>query len=509
MTITAKSRLYIGVISALFVLVVTATIFMWPEHANDVSPSTIVFIVLLIAIAGRFPIKLSSHADASLSVVPVFMAILLLHPTQAALVAALGVLTSERLLKSQIHVTAFNVAVIGLASGAASMVWYSLRPEHAVLQLTSAEMLAAGAAGLTLLVFDVVSVIGMVTIRSKVQFWTTWRGLYAFEAVQEGGQLALGLIAALLVTQAWWGIVILVVPAVLAYYGFQRTVNDAAEKVRMADELGQSLEELKSLQAQLVQSARLASVGTLAAGVAHEINNPVFAIAGRAELLLRGGQKHLASQTAVEYTETIQDMATRITGIVRQLLDYARPKTDTTDVGLVDTIENAIGLLGEHSTAVGSVFDKEFRDHPIVRGVDNQLQQVFVNVILNAIYATSEKGRIKLITRIEGAFAIATVSDSGTGMPDELVSRIFEPFVTTKDPGKGTGLGLFICHSIIQSHGGEITIDSREGHGTTVSISLPLAPVQLHPQPLLHRVSSINSSTADVSANKKYEVAGV
>jgi len=225
-------------------------------------------LIVFVTLAGRSPIELSRQAPAVLSTVPLFMAVLLLHPAQAALVAAVGTLVSDVTLRDPPRAIAFNVSVNAAAATLAGLVFFALRPDGYTLELTGGHMLAAGAAGLALHATNVLLVIGMVTLRKGLGFWKGWKDTYAFEAVQEGGLLALGLIAAVLYAEAWWSVVLVLIPSVLAYYGFKRNVSEAAEKSRLAEELEHRLKELNELQAQLIQSAKLASVGTLAAGVA-------------------------------------------------------------------------------------------------------------------------------------------------------------------------------------------------------------------------------------------------
>ena len=339
-----------------------------------------------------------------------------------------------------------------------------------------AMLLAAGAAGMALHACNVILVIGMVVLRKGRSFWTSWKETYAFEAVQEGGLLTLGLVAALMAAQAWWGLVVLLVPFVLAYYGFERIVKDAGEKARLAEQLARNLKELKELQAHLVQSAKLASVGTLAAGVAHEINNPIFAIGGRAELLLNGAARHLASEKAVSYVTTIQEMATRITEIVRQLLDYSRPSEEPEEVRLDEAMDGALSLLRGKLESKRLQVDRDYHQVPPVMGVENQLQQLFVNVLGNAIDATPEWGQLTVGCGLEEDPSRVTVyvRDTGVGIAEDVQDRLFEPFFTTKDPGKGTGLGLFICHTIASSHGGRIGVESERGKGTMVWLELPV-----------------------------------
>ena len=361
-------------------------------------------------------------------------------------------------------------------------------------------MLVAGATGLILHVTNVVSVLGILAIRKGIAFIKSWSQTYVFEAIQEGGLLTLGLIGAILVVQAWWAVVMLFIPFALARYGFERIVNDAAEKALLAEELERNLKELKELQTQLIQSAKLASVGTLAAGVAHEINNPIFAIAGRAELLLKSSDEHLASEKAIDYVETIQEMSSRITLIVRQLLDYSRPTDDKVDVSIEAAMDEAVGLLGSKLNAKRLEIERDFAVSPSVLGIDNQIQQIFVNLIGNAIDATSEWGEITLGARVDDdGMVIAYVKDTGVGVSPEIKDQLFEPFFTTKAPGKGTGLGLFICHTIVTNHGGEIGVDSTQGEGTTVWVKLPMSVSSSGSMPLMVD-SGINAVNQPITA---------
>ncbi len=468
-----RSQLYIIALEVCAVGLTALAVWLWPVAENTPPLWLLLTLVLLVALAGRFPIKLSRQAEASLFTVPLFMAVLLLHPMEAVLIAMAGTLISERMARAPASAIIFNVSVSAVAAGLAGIVFFSLKAEEAPLALTHQQMLAAAAAGLTLHVTNIMLVAGMLTLRKGRDFWRSWKDTFVFEAIQEGGLLTVGAIASLLVLEAWWGLVLVLIPAVLAYYGFERSVNEAAQKARLAEELEQKLKELKELQAQLVQSAKLASVGTLATGVAHEINNPVFAITGRADILLKNADKHLRSEKAVEYIQTIQQMGKRISTIVRHLLDYARPSEDMAEVRIDDAIEGALALLGNKVKNHRIV--KEYEATPVVKGVPAQLQQVFVNLISNSADATPEWGTITVGCRVDDSTAVAYVKDTGIGISRAVQERLFEPFFTTKEVGKGMGLGMFVCHRIVTTHKGQITVESEEGKGTTIWVKIPLA----------------------------------
>ena len=470
MSINTRSQLYIIIVAFSAIGAAAASLWQWP--IEQISLWQIGALALVAAITGRFPIKLSRQAEASLLIVALFMAALLIHPALAVLVAAIGALISEILLKAPLRAVAFNMGVNSLATGLAGIVFMALSPQSA-FSLTQGHMLAAGAAGLTLYSANLLLVGGMLTLRKGMGYWAQWKNTFAFEAVQEGGLLSVGLMGALLASQAWWGPVIVVIPALLAYYGFRHTVGEAAEKTEMAEELSERLRELKELQAKLIESAKMASVGSLATGIAHEINNPVFAISGRAELLIRGKDKHLSSEKAVEYVQTIHDMGGRIATIVRQLMEYAQPAEDKREVALSEVMEASLSLMGKKAKSVRLI--REYESLAVVEGVPAQLQQVFLNLLSNATDAVADWGSVTVGCKVEDGRAIAYVKDTGVGIPDEVMERLFEPFVTTKevDERVGMGLGLYTSHKIVVSHGGEMRIETERGKGTTVWVSMP------------------------------------
>lgn len=452
---------------------ITATI--WPLSESSTPIWMLLMLTGLVTLAGRFPIQLSIQADASLRVVPMFMAVLLVSPAEAALLGAAGAIVSEVLLRTPVRAVLFNSGVDTIATGAAAIVFISLRPEAAALSLTAGQMLAAGAAALTILTLNLVLVDIMAIVRRGWEFLNHWKfNYYLVEAPQEAGFLTIGLIGALLTAQAPWAPIIVLIPAVLTFFGFKFVVSEAAEKTRLASDLQASLNELKEVQAHLINSAKMASVGTLATGIAHEINNPVFAISGRADLLIKGADKHLASEKALEYIYNVKEMATRISKITTHLMEYAQPGEDMNEIILSEVMESAVTLMGKNAKSVRII--REYEDAPIIKGVQAQMQQIFLNLLSNGAEAVPDCGSLTIGCKVENDTAVAYVKDDGIGMKSELLERIFEPFVGSKDVNNrvGLGLGLYTCHKIVTAHEGEITIDSESGKGTTVTIRLPL-----------------------------------
>ena len=240
-------------------------------------------------------------------------------------------------------------------------------------------------------------------------------------------------------------------------------------------EILQVHQELEAAQAQLVHSDKIASLGRMSAGVAHEINNPLAGILIYAELLRRD---LAADAVHRENIEVIINQTMRCQQIVHRLLDFSRQSLgDRKLFDANDIIHRCVELISHqaffHNIKVVQQLDPFL---PQIVGDPGQLQQVFTNLLLNAADAMNGQGQITIACRPmdQGEGIILTFTDTGCGIPPEIRDKIFEPFFTTKPPGKGTGLGLSIVYGVIQRHGGTITADSPRGGGTTFTIRLPL-----------------------------------
>jgi len=250
----------------------------------------------------------------------------------------------------------------------------------------------------------------------------------------------------------------------------------AIEKALLYKEVRLQLEELKETQAQLLQSGRLASVGTLAAGVAHEVNNPNFAIAGMTELLLARPESHLKTPEALQYVTIISEMSDRIARVVQDMLVYSRNELIPALVDLNQVADSTLRLVAHRLDGRGIRVRKAFHPNPInTRAVSNQLQQALMNLVLNAVDAMEPGQTLTLSTGMTAGRAWISCADTGRGISRENLNRIFDAFFTTKPAGKGTGLGLHITHKIVQDSGGEIEVQSQEGEGSTFTIYLPAA----------------------------------
>jgi len=228
------------------------------------------------------------------------------------------------------------------------------------------------------------------------------------------------------------------------------------------------------LEEQLQISEKMASIGLLAAGVAHEVNTPLTGISSFTQMLLEGAQP---DDPSTQVLEKIERQTFRAAKIVNGLLNLARPaQVDSGPCDINAVINDVLSLL-DHQLRTGSIqVRKELADSaPIVQGIEHKLQQVFLNLFLNARDAMPKGGWLTIATREDPGGAAIEVADTGSGIPADLLSRIYDPFFTTKEIGKGTGLGLSITYGIIQEHGGTIACESHVGQGTRFSIRLPLA----------------------------------
>jgi PAS domain S-box-containing protein len=228
------------------------------------------------------------------------------------------------------------------------------------------------------------------------------------------------------------------------------------------------------LEEQLQISEKMASIGLLAAGVAHEVNTPLTGISSFTQMLLEGAEP---DDPKTKVLEKIERQTFRAAKIVNGLLNLARPPQVESGPSDINAVINDVLALLEHQFKTGRIqVRKEFADvAPIVQGVEYKLQQVFLNLFMNARDAMPRGGWLTISTRSERDAAVVEIADTGSGIPAEVLSRIYDPFFTTKEIGKGTGLGLSITYGIVQEHGGTITCDSQAGQGTRFTLRLPLA----------------------------------
>jgi len=254
--------------------------------------------------------------------------------------------------------------------------------------------------------------------------------------------------------------------------------NHLEETVRLrTQELETTIKTLKEAQSQLIQSEKMASLGILTAGVAHEINNPLNYIMGSYVGLLHNYEERTILDNYEQVGQLINAMKIgidRSTAIVQGLNQFSRTsESHDEECNVHEIIDNSLTMLHNQIKHYISVEKNYYNTDIVVKGNVGNLHQVFINIFGNAIQAIESKGIITVKTEDKKSEVIITIQDTGVGIPKENMKKLTDPFFTTKDPGKGTGLGLSITYNIIKEHKGELLFESEEGKGTTVKIKLP------------------------------------
>jgi signal transduction histidine kinase len=278
-----------------------------------------------------------------------------------------------------------------------------------------------------------------------------------------------------------------------------------ADLERQNIELAARKAELERLQTQIVHSQKMASLGQLAAGIAHELNNPAGFIYGNMDLLTEYvgrletvlavyDRASLSDDTAAEVSLTKEKIsynalmselrsmiadcregAERIRDVVQSLRLFSRlDDAEVKKIDLNDTIESTIRLLSRYYGSGRITLNRDYGKLPPVNCYAGQLNQVWTNLLVNAAQAIGGEGEVRISTRVEGQAIVVVIGDNGCGIPADQLHKIFDPFFTTKPVGEGTGLGLSIIYGIIEKHGGSITAESEEGLGTRFTISIPI-----------------------------------
>jgi two-component system, NtrC family, sensor kinase len=251
--------------------------------------------------------------------------------------------------------------------------------------------------------------------------------------------------------------------------------NPKNEIYRLIAALNQMMHELESRQEQLVQSRKIAAVGTLTSGIAHEINNPINNLSLTLESLIENHEAMDPAERMQLYQDAL-DQVERASDTVKNLLEFSRanhPKLE--DVSIEEVVDKTARLFNNEFKIHKVRFSKEIRSPLLALRLDKGgLQQVLVNLFLNGLQAMPKGGELKVVLeRIKDEVRI-DVTDTGVGIPPENLDKVFDPFFTTKREGEGTGLGLSVSYSIIKKHGGRMQVQSRDGSGTTFSIFLPV-----------------------------------
>ena len=260
-------------------------------------------------------------------------------------------------------------------------------------------------------------------------------------------------------------------------------IHQSLEKIEVLKQLETKTEELtmafyrnQKFQKRLFETERLASVGQLAAGVAHEINNPLAIISGRVQMLMFSEK----DEKKIEQFNQILQQIDRISSLLHKIMDFAKVREpNLTILDIRNLLDKLIDFVKVGFEKKGIIIEKHYLDVPTIKGDISQLEQVFLNLLINAKHAlekTEENPKIEIKVELDKTkeYVVVRIIDNGCGIPKHLIKRVFDPFFTTKEPGKGTGLGLSTSRSIVEQHHGKIVLKSEEGKGTEVMVYLPV-----------------------------------
>ncbi len=253
--------------------------------------------------------------------------------------------------------------------------------------------------------------------------------------------------------------------------GILGVTRNITERKEMIDDLERNNKELRSVHNQVIQSEKLASIGALASGIAHEINNPLAAITGYAEAIMDEWDPTLMRN----YATKIVSSAGRASEVIKWLSKHSRDAKDANavDIDINDIVRGSLESIRLTRTCPDIEVVTSLEEVPVMVGNLNELQQAFVNLINNGADAMPEGGKLSIFTRTVVGGVEVEISDQGVGIPEEDLTRIFDPFFTTKEVGEGTGLGLYVTSMIVSRHGGKIRVTSAEGEGTTFTLTFP------------------------------------
>jgi signal transduction histidine kinase len=249
-------------------------------------------------------------------------------------------------------------------------------------------------------------------------------------------------------------------------------LNEALREnqVLLESRIAERTRELQEAQAHVLHQEKMAAFGLLAAGIAHEVGNPLTSISSMVQML----QRRDCDGYTREKLGLVSDQLARIQIILRELVNFSGPaSTVRTRVSLSDILDEAWNITKYYKRTKGRLIELHVPPNlPALLGVRDQLVQVFLNLVLNAIDATAKGGRIEVTAEHQGDVVQVTVRDNGTGIEADAAKRLFQPYLTTKP--HGTGLGLFVTHKLVTDHGGTVTFESQPGEGTMFRVSLPI-----------------------------------
>jgi signal transduction histidine kinase len=260
---------------------------------------------------------------------------------------------------------------------------------------------------------------------------------------------------------------------------FSNLAGAALQNASLYTDLIGKMNELRSAQEQLVHSTKMAAIGELAANVAHEVNNPLTSVLGYTTHLLKTLD---LPESPKRILSMMEQETLRVRKIIRNLLDFSRQKASWMQPADIQVPLRETSAFVRGAAQVSAVtIEEDYEAGPIIVNMDtNEMKQVFINIINNAVQAMPDGGGLRIRATTTNGEAVIRFSDTGVGISPENIQKIFEPFFSTKESGDGTGLGLSISYRIVQNHGGRIEVQSQPGQGTIFTVFLPLQERAVH-----------------------------
>jgi len=470
----ALTRSYIGaVVLGAAALGATATL-IWPMDFGTTAMWLYPVLAILVALAARFPVELSRQAQASLFTVPIFTAVLVGHPIGAIAVAAGGTLVAEVLREAPVKAIAFNTGVAGLAAAGGGMVFFALGPDGMGITLSATSVLAAVAAGATVHATNVLAVSAMVTIRKGHVFWKIWGRPYAIEALQEGAMLALGLLAAVLIAQAWWGLLLIGIPTALAYLTLKHGMREVRIKGELAEELAERILELNGVHSQVLKLEHLKRERDLKEAKEEERRRLAEGLHDQTLMELTGlaiEVGFMERDTGVMESQKTQlrELRSKIHGAETGLRDILR--------GLYPDVLTNLGLLAALRSFLEGMVAVQFElDGPVelrlqARGFGNTrppelveltAYRVVQQTLFNAVRHGQPTSAEVTLDWSDGGLVV-TVVDDGLG---------FVPLEADRLRASGH-YGIASLYDRVEAVGGSLEIDRSLGNGTIVRVYSP------------------------------------
>lgn len=447
-------------------------------------------VVAMATLASRFSISIPNvKGEVTIGDTLIFLTMMLYDGEAAVLMAALDGLSSSLYISRKLRVCVFNSSQMALST--CLTVWTVRLFFGPILNVShgnySSRILVTIC---TMALVQYVGNSGLVAIYTAIKtdqpLFATWRNSYLWTSISYFAGVSVANIAIRLTHDLSVYAILTIAPIMgviyLTYKTYLQNIEASAQKAEQArqhsEELSRYVEEQERIRAQFGQIEKMSALGELASGVAHDFNNTLAGILGRAELMLRKTSDPETRRGLEIIVQSAKDGA----GTVKRIQDFARQRRDhdlepiAVDQLLMDVNELTRPRWKDRAQAnnVHISLGLEINSQATIMGHPSELREVLVNMVFNSIEAMPQGGRLMLSAEEMNGFVEIAVSDTGMGMSAEIRSRVFDPFFTTKGKA-GLGLGLAVCYGIIQRHEGEIEIDSEVGRGTTFRIRLPIA----------------------------------